>query len=188
MVSINTNSLRSILDKEKLFGTNYLDWSMNLRIVLKDEKTQYILENSIPDELESTATKAQKDVYNKHVNDSLDVTCLMLATMNSELHIQFEDMEAYEMMGQLKEMFQEQARQERFATMKALNDCKISSVIDTQISAIRCSHRLAKAIFPWTPSHTVPKFRLQFNSFTHSSEKSQESVHTELIEVDKNDV
>ncbi|KAL6557585.1 hypothetical protein OROMI_017935 [Orobanche minor] len=99
MASININSLRSILDKEKLFGTNYLNWSRNLRIVLKDEKTQYILEKSIPDEPESTATKAQKDAYNKHVNDSLDVTCLMLATMNSELHIQFEDMEAYEMMG-----------------------------------------------------------------------------------------
>ncbi|KAL6565027.1 hypothetical protein OROMI_016477 [Orobanche minor] len=133
MASINTNSLRSILDKEKLSGTNYLDWSRNLRIVLKAEKKQYILENPILDEPESTATIAQKDAYNKHVNDSLDVTCLMLATTNSELQIQFEDMEAYEMMGQLKELFQEQARQERFATTKALNGCKMSS--GTSVSA-----------------------------------------------------
>ncbi|KAL6508327.1 hypothetical protein OROHE_021869 [Orobanche hederae] len=137
MASINTNSLRSILDKEKFSGTNYLDWSRNLRIVLKAEKKQYILENPIPDEPESTATKAQKDAYNKHVNDSLDVTCLMLATMNSELQIQFEDMEAYEMMGQLKEMFQEQARQERFATTKALNGSKMSSGISVSAHVLK---------------------------------------------------
>ena len=33
-----TFSLRSVLEKEKLNGTNFLDWSRNLRIVLKKEK------------------------------------------------------------------------------------------------------------------------------------------------------
>ncbi|KAL6563369.1 hypothetical protein OROHE_005956 [Orobanche hederae] len=58
-------------------------------------------------------------------------------------------------------------------------------MIDIQISAVRHSHRLAKAISRLTSSHTVPKLRLQCNPFTHSSGKAQESVHTELIEVDK---
>ncbi|KAL6537829.1 hypothetical protein OROMI_025472 [Orobanche minor] len=65
---------------------------------------------------------------------------------------------------------------------------KNSFGIDKQISAVRHSHRLAKAISQWTSSHTVPKLHLQCNSFTNSSRKAQESVHTELIEVDKDGV
>ena len=50
----------------------------------------------------------------------------MLATMIPELQKQFVDIEAFEIMNHLKEMFQEQARQERFLTMKALNECKMA--------------------------------------------------------------
>ena len=35
-------------------------------------------------------------------------------------------MEAFDMLRHLKEMFQKQARQERFLTMKALNECKMA--------------------------------------------------------------
>ncbi|XP_050914386.1 uncharacterized protein LOC127129137 [Lathyrus oleraceus] len=34
----SNNILRSILEKEKLFGTNFLDWYRNMRIVLKHDK------------------------------------------------------------------------------------------------------------------------------------------------------
>ncbi|KAI5400643.1 hypothetical protein KIW84_065505 [Lathyrus oleraceus] len=34
----SNNILRSILEKEKLSGTNFLDWYRNMRIVLKDDK------------------------------------------------------------------------------------------------------------------------------------------------------
>ena len=37
-----------------------------------------------------------------------------------------EDMEAYDMIIHLKEMFQEQARHERFAVTKELNSCKMA--------------------------------------------------------------
>ena len=65
------------------------------------------------------------------MNDSNDVTCLMLATMSPELQKQFMDMEAYET--HLKELFQEQARHERFVTTKALTSCKMAP--GTSISA-----------------------------------------------------
>ena len=42
--------LRSILEKEKLNGNNFLDWSRNLRIVLKHERKLDVLETPIPDE------------------------------------------------------------------------------------------------------------------------------------------
>ena len=74
-----TMSLRSILEKDKLNGTNFLDWYRNLRIVLKHERKEYILDQPIAND-----PKAQKDAYNKHLNDSTDVTCVMLGCMESE--------------------------------------------------------------------------------------------------------
>ena len=40
----STMSLRSVLEKDKLTGTNFLDWFRNLRIVLKQERKLYVLE------------------------------------------------------------------------------------------------------------------------------------------------
>ena len=80
-----TMSMRSILEKDKLNGTNFLDWYRNLRIVLRLERKEYILDQPIPEEPAASAPRAQKDAYNKHLNDSVDVTCLMLGCMESEL-------------------------------------------------------------------------------------------------------
>ncbi|KAK9018147.1 hypothetical protein V6N11_001128 [Hibiscus sabdariffa] len=56
----------------------------------------------------------------------LDVSCLMLATMSPELQKQHEDMNAYNMIQNLKEIYEGQARQERYETSKALFQCKMS--------------------------------------------------------------
>ena len=77
----STFTLRSILEKDKLSGTNFLDWSQNLRIVLKQERKSYVLDTTFPPVPPSNAPRAQKDAYEKHLNDSVDVTCLMLVTM-----------------------------------------------------------------------------------------------------------
>ena len=50
--TVNANSsfnLRSILEKEKLFGTNFIEWYRNMIIVLKQEKKEYIVEVTYPD-------------------------------------------------------------------------------------------------------------------------------------------
>ena len=51
-------SLRSILKKDKLNGTNFLDWYRNLRIILKQERNEYILDQPVPDEPAANALKA----------------------------------------------------------------------------------------------------------------------------------
>ena len=82
----------------------------------------YVLDNEIPNEPPANnAPRAEKDAYSKHLNDSV-----VLTTMNSELQKKFEEMEAFDMMVHIKGMFQEQARQERFTTTKALNACKMT--------------------------------------------------------------
>ena len=81
----STMSLRSVLEKDKLTGTNFLDWFRNLRIVLKQERKLYVLDEPLPKEPADNVPRVEKNVYEKHHNDSIDVACLMLATMNSEL-------------------------------------------------------------------------------------------------------
>ncbi|KAK8547495.1 hypothetical protein V6N12_031632 [Hibiscus sabdariffa] len=119
-------SLRSLLENEKLNGINFLDWFRNLRIVLKQERKEYVIEEPVPDEPATNAPRADKDKFKKHMDDMVDVGCLMLATMTPELQKQHEDMVAYEVIQNLKEIYEEQARQERYETSKALFQCKMS--------------------------------------------------------------
>ena len=81
-----TLSLRSIPEEDKLNGTNFLDRHRNLRIVRMQEMKLYVLDEPILEEPAETTTRAQRDAYSKHKNESIDVTCLMLATMEFELH------------------------------------------------------------------------------------------------------
>ncbi|KAK8694819.1 hypothetical protein V6N13_072363 [Hibiscus sabdariffa] len=122
----NTISPRSLLEKEKLNGINFLDWFRNLRIVLKQERKEYVIEEAVPNDPGPNAPRADKDKFKKHMDDMLDVGCLMLATMTPELQKQYEDMVAYEMIQNLKEIYEGQARQERYETSKALFQCKMS--------------------------------------------------------------
>ncbi|KAK8600839.1 hypothetical protein V6N12_050687 [Hibiscus sabdariffa] len=122
----NTVSLRSLLEKEKLNGINFLDWFRNLRIVLKQERKEYVIEEAVPNDPGPNASKADKDKFKKHMDDMVDVGCLMLATMTPELQKQHENMVAYEMIQNLKEIYEGQARQERYETSKALFQCKMS--------------------------------------------------------------
>ncbi|KAK9033449.1 hypothetical protein V6N11_018482 [Hibiscus sabdariffa] len=108
----NNLSLRSLLEKEKLNGINFLDWFRNLRIVLKQERKEHVIEKPVPKDPGADAPTADKDIFKKYIDDMVDVGCLMLATMTPELQKQHEDMVAYGMIQNLKEIYEEQARQE----------------------------------------------------------------------------
>ena len=84
----NTSSpfaLRSILEKDKLNGTNYSDWVSNLRIVLRAEKKETILDTPIPEEPAENAAAALKNAFKRACDESLEVSCLMLACMEPDL-------------------------------------------------------------------------------------------------------
>jgi hypothetical protein len=78
-------TLRLILEKDKLNGTNYTDWICNLRIVLRPEKKEDVLDTPLPEELADDATAAVKNAYKKACDNNLEVSCLMLACMEPEL-------------------------------------------------------------------------------------------------------
>ncbi|GJR05918.1 retrotransposon protein, putative, ty1-copia subclass [Tanacetum coccineum] len=85
----NNNLIRLILDKEKLNGSNFLDWYRNLRIVLRNEQKLY-----------------------------------HLVSMTLEIQKNLEDRTAFKILQELKTMFQQQAEQELFETVKAFHACK----------------------------------------------------------------
>jgi len=113
------NILKAIIEKEKLSETNFLDRHQNLRIVLKHEKKLYVLDEPLP-EAEPPA-RDQSDAYSKHLNDVVQVSCIMLATINFELENQLENMTTFDMIKHVKTLYEEQARHERFDVSKALS-------------------------------------------------------------------
>ncbi|KAK8547978.1 hypothetical protein V6N12_060906 [Hibiscus sabdariffa] len=80
-----------------------------MRIVLNQERKEYVIKESVPNKLGASAPRADKDKFEKHVDDMIDVRCLMLATMTPELQKQHEDMVAYDMIQNLKEIYEGQA-------------------------------------------------------------------------------
>lgn len=121
--STSNLTLLSILSKDKLTGPNYLDWIRALRIALRYEDKEYLLDEDLPILDDDTSPEAVTE-YNKRFAESTKVACLMLASMSPELQKSFENMGAFELNEQLREMFQEQARQERFQVVKSLVECK----------------------------------------------------------------
>jgi hypothetical protein len=74
-----------LLEKEKLNGANFMDWYHNLRIVLRQEKTEYILTELYPDDLLVGLTAVDHRAHEKRCDDALNISCLMLATMSLNL-------------------------------------------------------------------------------------------------------
>ena len=124
--SISNFCLKGLLEKDKLTGLNYVDWLRNLRIVLRMENKQRAIEEPLPDAPTNGASRVIREEYEKRLTESNEAACLMLATMVPELQKGMESLGAYNMINQLKDMFQQQARQERYDNVKALAECKMA--------------------------------------------------------------
>ncbi|KAJ1253820.1 hypothetical protein BS78_K177700 [Paspalum vaginatum] len=109
---------------------------LGLRIVLKQEKKEYVLEHPCPKDLAASATTAERRAHEKHCNDWLDVGYLKLATMSPELQRQYEDSDAFSMIEGLHGMFESQARVERYNTSKALLGSKLELATDVILQSL----------------------------------------------------
>ena len=100
-------SLCSILEKDKLNGANYTDWIRNLRIVLRAEKKEDVLDTPLPEEPADDAPFVERAAYRRACDANPEVSCLMLACMELEMQMQFEtNHEAHDMIVALQDMFQ----------------------------------------------------------------------------------
>ncbi|KAK8644626.1 hypothetical protein V6N13_123928 [Hibiscus sabdariffa] len=59
-----------------------------MRIVLNQERKEYVIIKSVPNEPGTNSSRASKDKFEKHMDDMLDVGCLVLATITLELQKQ----------------------------------------------------------------------------------------------------
>ncbi|KAJ9542249.1 hypothetical protein OSB04_028755 [Centaurea solstitialis] len=132
----NTDNLplRSILEKDKLTRYDFLVWERNLIIVKAPP---------------AKASITVRNTYRKHFDYLLDVGYLMLATMSPDFRTRLINTNAYNMIRQLRDMFQTQACTKRYDASRALNACKMAkgtSVSDHEnkrgsVAQFRCSYQ-----------------------------------------------
>ena len=80
------------MDGNRLTGPNLTDWLRNLKILLRSERIDYVLERKGPDEPLANTLEGDIWEYQKWKDDSTTVQCYMLASMSNELQRQHEDM------------------------------------------------------------------------------------------------
>ena len=88
-IMANSFSLRSILDANKLTGPNFIDWFWNIKIVLKQEKKAYVLDDPILEE-----PNKEREAYWVHMEDLELTTCVLLESKAQDLQKQHEAMNA----------------------------------------------------------------------------------------------
>ncbi|GKD23075.1 retrotransposon protein, putative, ty1-copia subclass [Tanacetum coccineum] len=110
--NINHSAFKLMFEREKISGTNFNDWFRQLKLVLRVEKKMFVIEQPIPSapavDSEANVLVEWNAIYDAHN----EVACLMLRSMTLELHRQFENYSPYEMLHELKSMFEKQARVE----------------------------------------------------------------------------
>ncbi|KAK8704802.1 hypothetical protein V6N13_048414 [Hibiscus sabdariffa] len=75
------------------------------------ERKEYVIIESVPNEPGTNPPRASKDKFEKHMDDMLDVGCLVLATITLELQKLHEYVVSYEMIQNLEEIFEGKTRQ-----------------------------------------------------------------------------
>ncbi|KAL7600497.1 hypothetical protein Lser_V15G27033 [Lactuca serriola] len=118
-------SLLNICSKVVMDGSNYNDWMCNIKMVLRFEDKEYVLEKELKELDESKATPEEYAAYKKHYDDATKVACIMVATMSPELQRYYEDYWPFEMNKDLMEKYHKRARQEKFEVVKSLMACKM---------------------------------------------------------------
>ncbi|GJU05924.1 retrotransposon protein, putative, ty1-copia subclass [Tanacetum coccineum] len=126
---INNSVFRGFFEKQKLTRPNFIDWYRQLRIILSvDDKLNY-LEHPIP--VAPVAAQAGQQVapealtaHVAWVKGSKEIARLMLMTMESDIQRNLENLGAYEMLQELKNLFAQLAEQELLQTMREFHSCK----------------------------------------------------------------
>ena len=81
----------------------------------------------LPEEPADDAPAEEKTAYRKVCDNNLEISCLMLTCMEPDIQMQFEtNHEAHDMIVVLQDMFQTQARTERFNVSKAFVESKLA--------------------------------------------------------------
>src|SRR6266496_1277300 len=120
-------NFNAFLEKAKLKddGSNYMDWVRNLRIILIAAQKNYVMEALLSAKPAAGATADVMNVWQSKADDYSIVQCAMLYGLELGLQRRFERHGAYEMLRELKLIFQENARVERYEVSNKFYSCKM---------------------------------------------------------------
>ena len=123
-VHLNFNAF---LEKAKLKddGRNYTDWVRNLRVILIAAQKSYVLEAPLGDKPAAGATPDIVNTWQSKADDYSIVQCAMLYDLEPRLQRHFECHGAYEMLQELKLIFQANAWIERYEVSNKFYSCKM---------------------------------------------------------------
>ncbi|GJY52357.1 retrotransposon protein, putative, ty1-copia subclass [Tanacetum coccineum] len=122
--NINHSAFRSMFEKEKLSGNNFNDWFARLKLVLRVEKKMHVIEQPLPPAPEAGAEPNIVAQWTALYDAHTEIACLMLGSMTPELHRQFEMHYPYDMIQELRSMFEKQAGVEKFDLIQSFHACK----------------------------------------------------------------
>lgn len=117
-------NLRPFFEKDRLNGENFTNWERMLRLILKSEGREDVIDNPIPT-LPENATNPQRQRHRETLERAVPIACLMIAAMEPSLQSRFENMDAYSIMQELKALFQKQARVSRYELHREILDAKM---------------------------------------------------------------
>ncbi|VFQ82161.1 unnamed protein product [Cuscuta campestris] len=123
----NPFNLRYILENNKLSGTNFLDWEMNLRIVLNCERKLYILETDPPKTPDANSRASELTSFKKYEDDARDVKCIIMDSMTAELQRFHADMEVRPMIQRLRDLYQGQPQNSAAHTLNRVPSKAVES-------------------------------------------------------------
>ncbi|GJV22709.1 retrovirus-related pol polyprotein from transposon TNT 1-94 [Tanacetum coccineum] len=122
--NINHSAFRSMFEKEKLSGINFNEWFARLKLVLRVEKKMHVIEQPLPPAPEAGAEPNIVAQWTALYDAHTEIACLMLGSMTPELHRQFELYYPFDMIQELRSMFEKQAGVEKFDLIQSFHACK----------------------------------------------------------------
>ncbi|GJX35609.1 hypothetical protein Tco_0247166 [Tanacetum coccineum] len=115
--NINNSAFRSMFEREKLSGNNFNDGFRRLKLVLRVEKKMFFIEQPLPAAPAADSAANVLIEWNAIYDAYNEVACLIPGSMTPELHRQFENSSPYNMIKELRFMFEKQARVKRYYNM-----------------------------------------------------------------------
>src|SRR5664279_505828 len=120
-------NFNAFLEKEELknTGSNFTDWFRNLRIILNAAQKTYVLEAPLGAPPAEYASEDEKNVFRTQKEDHNIVQCAILYGLEYELQKRFEHTAAYQIIEELKLIFQTHAQQESYEASEKFFNCKM---------------------------------------------------------------
>ncbi|KAK1599250.1 hypothetical protein QYE76_016774 [Lolium multiflorum] len=118
-------SFNQFLEKEKLKsnGSNFTDWFRHVRIFLSGGNLQYVLEAPLGPPPPPVVSEDVKNVYETRVIRYSQVQCAILCSLEAELQKWFEHRDPYELVHELKAIFETHVAVESYEVSKHFFGC-----------------------------------------------------------------